>query len=255
MKLPAIQFYPGDWLRDSISGCSLAAQGLWLRILFLMHDSPRYGYLCSTDGTAIPPESVARRCGCHLEQYDALLLELDRANVFSRNPDGLIYSRRMVRDHRERSQNAERQKRFREKKALRNAPSNGPNNATLTPLSEDEGEDEVVYRREGAGREPPKSGPAFERFCRLEAKLFPLFGRVPGQRLSRDEEEAMLEVSNRPDVESESDLISLWMPRTEKPPQKLGNLLRDWNGALDRARSQPNGKPRKSAAQRIIESL
>ena len=38
-KLPYIQLYPGDWLRDSVAGCSLAAQGLWLRMMFVMHDS------------------------------------------------------------------------------------------------------------------------------------------------------------------------------------------------------------------------
>jgi hypothetical protein len=38
-KRPSFQFYPGDWLRDSVAGCSLAAQGLWLRVMILAHDT------------------------------------------------------------------------------------------------------------------------------------------------------------------------------------------------------------------------
>jgi hypothetical protein len=28
---PSVEMYPGDWLRDPISGCSLAANGFWWR--------------------------------------------------------------------------------------------------------------------------------------------------------------------------------------------------------------------------------
>jgi hypothetical protein len=112
MKLPAIQFYPGDWLRDSVAGCSIAAQGLWLRMMFLMHDSERYGYL-QQNGKPIPSDSIARRCGCTPEEYLSLLSELDDAGVFSRSSDGIVFSRRMVRDAAERSKNADRQRRFR----------------------------------------------------------------------------------------------------------------------------------------------
>lgn len=94
---PSFQFYPGDWLRDPISGCSLEAQGLWLRMIFLMHDSERYGYL-TVNGSPVPPESIARRCGCTPEQYETLLDELERAGVPSRTSGGIIYSRRLVRD-------------------------------------------------------------------------------------------------------------------------------------------------------------
>ncbi len=102
-KLPAFQFYPGDWVRDSISGCTLAAQGLWLRMILLMHDSDRYGYL-SVNGSPIPPESIARRCGCTLEQYESLLAELETNGAPSRTPEGIIFSRRMVRDAQEREE-------------------------------------------------------------------------------------------------------------------------------------------------------
>lgn len=114
-KLPYFPFYPGDWLRDQIAGCTLGAQGLWLRMMILMHDSARYGYL-NQNGGPIPQESIARRCGCTLEQYQTLLNELDEAGVVSRTEEGIIYSRRMVRDASERAKEAERKRKQRDKK-------------------------------------------------------------------------------------------------------------------------------------------
>lgn len=101
-KLPYIQFFPSDWLRDQVSGCSLAAQALWMRLMFIMHDSAHYGYL-ELNGSPIPSVVLARRTGCDtLEQYDALLCELDSVGVPSRTSNGIIFSRRMVRDEKNR---------------------------------------------------------------------------------------------------------------------------------------------------------
>ena len=101
MKLPYIHFYPGDWLRDPVAFCSLAAQGLWLRMMLVMHDNDPYGYL-SMNGVAYPPEFLSRRCGTTLEHYTTLLAELESAGVPGRTETGIIYSRRMVRDAKER---------------------------------------------------------------------------------------------------------------------------------------------------------
>src|SRR5687768_4957294 len=101
-KLPWFSFYPKDWLADPVSGLSLAAQGLWLRMMILAHDSERYGYLV-LNGSPIPPAVIARRCGCEsLEQYETLLAELDSVGVPERTPNGIIYSRRMIRDEKKR---------------------------------------------------------------------------------------------------------------------------------------------------------
>src|SRR4051794_32554080 len=96
-KLPYIQYYPGDYLRDAVSGCSLAAQGLWLRMMIVAHDSTRYGFL-ESNGSPMQPETIARRCGCDLAQYETLLSELVAADVPSKTDDGIIFSRRMARD-------------------------------------------------------------------------------------------------------------------------------------------------------------
>lgn len=95
-KLPAIHLYPGDWLRDGISGCSLAAQGLWLRMMFVAHDAPNYGEMFAHD--LLPAKAaIARRCGCSVEEFDALFSELLGAEIPSIE-NGIVFSRRMVRD-------------------------------------------------------------------------------------------------------------------------------------------------------------
>lgn len=126
-KLPFLQLYPGDWLGDTVSGCCLEAQGLWLRMMFLMHTSERYGYL-SQNGSPIPHGSVARRCGCTPEQYESLLAELVNAGVPSLSDEGIVYSRRMVRDEQKRQQVRNRVVKHRS-----NASSNAPCNANVTP--------------------------------------------------------------------------------------------------------------------------
>jgi len=126
-SLPWLQFYPSDWLADSVAGCCLAAQGLWLRMLFVAHNSQRYGYL-EADGKAIPDEQLSRRCGCaSVEEYRNLLAELFSAGVPARTPEGVIYSRRMARDQEERDAGAERQRKHR-------------SHALVTPLSQGESE-------------------------------------------------------------------------------------------------------------------
>ena len=129
-KLPSFQFYPGDWLRDGVSGCSLEAQGLWLRMLIVMHDSDTYGYLV-INGSPMDSAMVARRCGCSLKQYEAVVTELDEAGILSRTKAGIIYSRRMVRDAEERAANAERQRKFKAKNS-----GNGEGNGKVTPRSQ-----------------------------------------------------------------------------------------------------------------------
>jgi hypothetical protein len=119
MNTPAFQFYPGDYLRDPICGCSLAAQGLWLRLLMLMHDSERYGYLCH-NGSPIPPQMLARRCGCSLEEFNVCLAELEAAGIPSRTENGIIYCRRMARAEEQRENHVERQRRYREKNRDKN---------------------------------------------------------------------------------------------------------------------------------------
>ena len=91
-RRPSFQFYPGDWLSDpALSLCSFAAQGLWIRMLCLMHHATPYGHLCTPNGLAIDPEKIA---GATPE----MIAELESWGVFRRGDDGGIFSARMVED-------------------------------------------------------------------------------------------------------------------------------------------------------------
>lgn len=98
-KLPFLKFFPNDWLAEpTVRVCSVAARGLWMDMLSLMHLSPRRGYLLAATGSPISPEHLARLTGCSADEVTRLLAELRTSGVFNCTDDGLIYSRRMVRD-------------------------------------------------------------------------------------------------------------------------------------------------------------
>ena len=95
---PSFQWYPGDWRRDTaLQSTSLAVRGLWAEMLNIMHDGEPYGHL-TAGGVAITPEELARMVGGTLRDVNAGLAALEARKVFSRTPEGVIYSRRMVRD-------------------------------------------------------------------------------------------------------------------------------------------------------------
>ena len=91
-----MKFYPSDWRADpALRMCSLAARGLWMEILCLMNDAEPRGTL-RVNGKALSGPQLAMLVGDG--QIASLLDELDQAGVFSRDDDGTIYSRRMVRE-------------------------------------------------------------------------------------------------------------------------------------------------------------
>jgi hypothetical protein len=113
-KLPSMQFYPGDWLKDpAVRACSLAARGLWFEILCLMWESPERGVLKTGDAPWGATE-MASAVGADVTLVTKLLAELKSKGVASaRAEDGALYSRRMVRDEVERRKETDRQRRWR----------------------------------------------------------------------------------------------------------------------------------------------
>lgn len=102
-KLFYYKFDIGSWRSDRVFYCSLAARGLWLEMMNMMHGVERIGYL-GQNGSPIPSEKIALYCGSSLEQYETLLSELDNASIPSRTSNGIIYSRRIVRDAKKRNE-------------------------------------------------------------------------------------------------------------------------------------------------------
>jgi hypothetical protein len=106
MKRPSFQFYPADWLQETgLRACSLAARGLWIDMMCFMHQGNPYGYLTVPlkDGSKdilrpIHAHILARMVGASTEEVEALLAELEGVGVFGCTGEGVIYSRRMVKD-------------------------------------------------------------------------------------------------------------------------------------------------------------
>lgn len=77
--------------------CSLAARGLWIEMLGLMHESEPYGHLLVC-GKAPTDIQLAVLVGAPLERLSDYLGELESTGVFSRTQKGVIYSRRLTRE-------------------------------------------------------------------------------------------------------------------------------------------------------------
>lgn len=98
-RLPFFKLYPGDWLRNGLTGCSLAAQGLWIRMMILMHDSDQYGYaVCHSK--IMTDAQIAKRCGCSANEFRDHIAELEGAGVVAKDGRGAWFSEEMAEQER-----------------------------------------------------------------------------------------------------------------------------------------------------------
>jgi hypothetical protein len=215
-SLPWLQFYPSDWLSDSVAGCCLGAQGLWLRMLFVAHNSQRYGYL-EADGKPIPDEQLARRCGCaSVEEYRNLLAELSSAGVPARTTDGVIYSRRMVRDQEERSGAADRQRKHR-------------SHASVTPLSQGE----VRSQNQKSETEVKKEAPATPSLS-FSGQYF---------TVTTKQDAVLGEAFPWIDRPAEYRKVDSWLEANpERRPKKANRFLHNWFSRITQSKGRDNGK-------------
>ena len=96
-KQPAFQFYPGDWMKDPmLRRCSIAARGLWIDLLCLMHEMPTRGALRDEDGAAwsIPDAACAVTGGS--EELVQELIDKKVLRVAERSR--VLFSARMIRE-------------------------------------------------------------------------------------------------------------------------------------------------------------
>ncbi|MFP5276955.1 MAG: helix-turn-helix domain-containing protein [Acidobacteriota bacterium] len=117
-----------------LRSCSVAARGLWMDMLCLMFECDRRGYLQAKNGKPFTHEQLARMTGCSSEEVSRLLQELETSGVFSRTRDGVIFSRRQVRDEEQRADHRARQDKYRKSQKSK---KNGDADMTedMTPLS------------------------------------------------------------------------------------------------------------------------
>ena len=98
-KLPAFQFYPGDWRKDpGVQALSYHDRGIWFEILCLMHESEQRGKLL-LNGKPVPNEALARLLGLDKQILTKTLSTLLEYGVCTRDPaTNALMNRRMVRD-------------------------------------------------------------------------------------------------------------------------------------------------------------
>jgi hypothetical protein len=96
---PWFRFFPTDWLADTaLQSCSIAARGLWINCLAIMHSASPRGHLCLPGGQMIDAANLSMLCHLSTAETRKLLGELRKAEVFSITDTGVIFSRKMVRD-------------------------------------------------------------------------------------------------------------------------------------------------------------
>lgn len=94
---PYSKFYWSDWRGDpKLRMCSLAARGLWIEMLGIMHEAEPYGHFL-INGTPPTAEQLASLCGTNVKEIFKLKNELMATGVPS-IVNGVWHSRRMVRD-------------------------------------------------------------------------------------------------------------------------------------------------------------
>jgi hypothetical protein len=106
-KRPAFQFYPGDWRKDvELRSCSLAARGLWIDLMCVMHECEPYGHLV-LHGKPMTPAKIAGQIGVPAATVAKLLAELLENGVIRQTAEGALFSKRMVEDERIRNARAD----------------------------------------------------------------------------------------------------------------------------------------------------
>ena len=92
------KFYWADWMSDAgVRRSSLAARGLWIDMLCIAAQADPIGYL-TVKKVPLTVKDIARMVGESEPETGTLLDELERNGVFSRDRNGTIFSRRIVRD-------------------------------------------------------------------------------------------------------------------------------------------------------------
>lgn len=136
MSEPWMKFYPRDWRGDqALRAVSVAARGLWIDCLCIMHEAKPYGHLV-LNGAPVDDGTLARMTGTSVDEVSGLMAELRQAGVLSMTGKGVVFSRRMTKDH-ARAQQGRKSANKRwsqtvEGKQEKSEPSGSPNGLPIT---------------------------------------------------------------------------------------------------------------------------
>lgn len=196
------KFWWQDWQRDgALRMCSLAARGFWMELLCLAHDGNPVGHV-TVNGKAPTNRQLALIAGCSEKEVTKLMAELEDSGVFSRTDNGVIFSRRMVRD----ADKSEEGKYHISKRWGGSPPSDRPTRSptrrpsTQYSEAESESKDRLFSperKGEREGPEPPSASPVVAGVIEATAKVVKMRAYPPGrwaQRTADEQKEAVTPV-------------------------------------------------------------
>jgi hypothetical protein len=170
--------YEGD---DALRVVSLAAQGLWMRMLCAMHKGTPYGHL-TINGQPPTERQIGMLASVSEGKTKKLVQELEKSGVFSRTETGVIFCRRMVRD-KEISERGQQDGKRGGNPALKPKAERGLTPPVIKPPyaleAEAEAEAEADSKRESA---PRAATPRPRRGGRLPDSWVPSDPTLPAQR-------------------------------------------------------------------------
>lgn len=146
MSQPWMKFYPRDWRGDqALRVVSLAARGLWMETLCIMHEASPRGHLI-IGSSPVTDDALARSVGVGTAEVQALLVELRNAGVFDQSRNGVILSRRMIADEKKAKLCRNAKLEAIGKKGGKGSPSRSPSRVPSTQKPEARGKVEGLNR-------------------------------------------------------------------------------------------------------------
>lgn len=175
---PSFQFYPDDWMTSyDLRQCSSFDRGLWTDMLCIMWVAPRRGFL-ETQGGPIESRKLARLCGESEADVKQGLSRLLEEHVCSKDDDGTIYNRRMVRDEKQRVSKAEAGRKG--GKVSRKKAKGGPSASSSSPKEEEEKEKKKKSDPAGSSSSSPTPAVGSESSAGADSSPpLPKDGRIP----------------------------------------------------------------------------
>ncbi len=239
MKLPSLQFYPGDWRKDpGVQALSYHDRGVWFEILLLMFESSERGKLL-LNGRPMPDDALARLLGLDKQILTNTLTKLLEFGVASRDADSTaLICRRMVRDEEIRKVRAE-------------CGKLGGNPDLLKQKSKQKTTTQVKQKSTpsssssiSSSEEPPNPQGGKEwRPDDLQKRINGWYHRRDNTPWSEKELRAYKKLP--PTSDDELDLLERYTTKHEHARRDIPTLLNNWQGDIDRARrwaDNPRGK-------------
>lgn len=262
MKLPALQFYPGDWRKDpGVQSLSYFDRGVWFEILCLMHESSDRGKLL-LNGQPMPDDALATILGLDKQILTTTLNTLLTYGVASRDDKtGALVNRRMVKDETLRHIRTEAGKKGGNPALVKQRPTKARASRQAKPNQEEESGDKQIptpsssssivsseEKKERRATRPPRDP-------RLDHPAMCAVIEVKGSYPNKDTWDLVIKVVGvNPNIELLRECWVTWRSRNYAP----GNLgwLTDWyiNG-IPGARNGTNQKRLESGPERNVRNL